>query len=55
MCDIEYDIEHRRETEIVMADCLSHLLLSLPDVQINDDIEYLHRLQAYLLQCRIAI
>lgn len=55
MCDIEYDIEYGRETEIVVTDCLSHLLLSLPDGQINDDIEYLHRLQAYLLQCRIVI
>lgn len=50
-----YDMEYGPETENVMADCLSHLPLSLPDAQINDDIEYLHRLQAYLLQCKRAI
>lgn len=42
-----YDIKYGPATANAMADCLSHLPLSLPDVQINDDIEYLQRLQAY--------
>lgn len=50
-----YDMEYKPETENLMADCLSDLPLSLPGAQINDDIEYLHRLQVYLLQCRRAI
>lgn len=42
-----YDTEYGPETENGMADCLSHLPLSLPDAQINDDIAYLHKRTYY--------